>query len=71
MVKLARAERSADVPSSPGHGRRPLPRFRASWGYDQVRSGPDQDKARSCGAAQSSSGPSGMILVGLMCGCVV
>ena len=33
--------------------------------------GPDQDKTRSCGAAQSSSGPSGTILVGLMCGCVV
>src|ERR1039457_7020581 len=33
--------------------------------------GPDQDKARSCGADQSSSGPSGAILAGLMCGCVV
>ena len=45
--------------------------FACHGGCGQVRNGPDQDKARSCGAAQSGSGPSGTILVGLMCGCVV
>ena len=47
------------------------PAFACRSGCDRGRNGLDQDKARSCGAAQSSSGPSGMILAGLMCGCVV
>jgi hypothetical protein len=53
--------------------------FQGGWAKDGLGArhvvaavnGPDQDKARSFGAAQSSSGPSGMILAGLMCGCVV